>query len=110
MVGVPLGLLIGLLPGTFQWLILRRQVAGAGWWPLVNLGGLLVGFAGGFAVVRWGMVNAAHWLRPEDFPSAKALVLVGAVSGPLYAVVTWPPLARMLRRAGESSPTGRWGR
>jgi uncharacterized protein YneF (UPF0154 family) len=82
-VGVPLGLLIGLLPGTFQWLVLRRQVTGAGWWPLVNLAGLLVGLAGGFAVARWGMSDVVHWLRPEDFPSAKALVLVGAVSGPL---------------------------
>jgi hypothetical protein len=96
-VGVPLGLLIGLLPGTFQWLLVRRQVAGAGWWPFVNLGGLLVGFVGGFAVARWGMVDVVHWLRPEDFPSAKALVLVGAVSGPLYAAVTWPALARMRR-------------
>jgi hypothetical protein len=97
-VGVPVGVLIGLLPGTFQWLVLRRQVADAGWWPFVNLGGLLVGLAGAFAVVRWGLVDVVHWLRPEDFPSAKALVLVGAVTGTLYGVVTWPTLARLLRR------------
>jgi hypothetical protein len=40
------------------------------------------------------------WLRPEDFPSAKALVLVGAVTGILYAVVTWPVLTRLLHGSG----------
>jgi hypothetical protein len=93
-------ILIGLLPGTLQRLVLRRQVDRAGWWPLASLGGLAAGFGGGFAVVRWGMVNVVAWLRPEDFPSAKALVLVGAVTGILYAVVTWPVLTRLLHGSG----------
>jgi hypothetical protein len=95
--------LIGLAPGTLQWLVLRRRVHRAGWWPVASLGGFLVGFGGGFAVVRWGMVNVVHWLRPEDFPSAKALVLVGAVTGTLYGAVTWPTLARLLRRAAPAA-------
>jgi hypothetical protein len=100
-------ILIGLVPSTLQWLVLRRQVDRAGWWPLASLGGFAVGFGGGFAVVRWGMVNVVAWLRPEDFPSAKALVLVGAVTGILYGVVTWPVLARLLRRAAAATdPTG----
>jgi hypothetical protein len=90
-------ILIGLLPSTLQWLLLRRQVDRAGWWLLAGLGGFVAGLGGGFAVVRWGMVNVVAWLRPEDFPSAKALVLVGAVTGTLYAVVTWPVLTRLLR-------------
>jgi hypothetical protein len=93
-------ILIGLPPSTLQWLLLRRQVDRAGWWPLASLGGLVAGFGGGFAVVRWGMVNVVAWLRPEDFPSAKALVLVGAVTGTLYAAVTWPALTRLLRGSG----------
>jgi hypothetical protein len=95
-------ILIGLAPGTLQWLVLRQQVGRAGWWPLASVGGFAVGFGGGFAVVRWGLVEVVAWLRPEDFPSAKALVLVGAVTGVLYGVVTWPVLARLLRRAAAS--------
>jgi hypothetical protein len=100
-------ILIGLVPSTFQWLILRRAVDRAGWWPVASLGGFVVGFGGGFAVARWGMVNVVHWLRPEDFPSAKALVLVGAVTGTLYGTVTWPALARLLRRAAPAAGRSR---
>ncbi len=96
-------ILIGLVPSTAQWLVLRRQVDRAGWWPVAGLGGFAVGFGGGFAVARWGMVNIVHWLRPEDFPSAKALVLVGAVAGILYGAVTWPALTRLLRRAARAA-------
>lgn len=102
-------ILIGLVPSTAQWLVLRRQVDRAGWWPVAGLGGFAVGFGGGFAVARWGMVNVVHWLRPEDFPSAKALVLVGAVTGTLYAAVTWPALARLLRRAAPAAGGARTG-
>jgi hypothetical protein len=96
-------IMIGLVPSSLQWLVLRRQVGRAGWWPLASLGGFAVGFGGGFAVVRWGMVDVVHWLRPEDFPSAKALVLVGAVTGTLYALATWPTLARLVRHAAAAT-------
>jgi hypothetical protein len=92
-------LVLGLLPGTLQWLVLRRQLDRVGWWPVVSLAGLVVGFGVGFVVVRWGMVSVVSWLRPEDFPSAKALVLVGAVTGTLYGAVSWPALARLRRAA-----------
>jgi hypothetical protein len=108
-VGGPAGALCGLLPGAFQWLVLRRRGSGAGWWPLVSLCGLFAGLAGGFLVVRWGLVDVVHWLTPEDFPSAKALVLVGAVTGLLYAAVTWPLLSRLVAR-DRHEPSASQGR
>lgn len=41
--------------------------------------------------LRWWIpVNVPHWLTPYDFPSAKALVLVGALTGVVYGAVTAP--------------------
>ena len=44
------------------------------------------------------MTSVTGWLRPEDFPSAKAWVLFGAVTGAAYGIVTRPVLAGLLRR------------
>src|SRR5215470_15292061 len=38
------GVLVGLLPGTAQWLLLRRHVESATWWPGLTLVGLAAGF------------------------------------------------------------------
>jgi len=87
--------LLGLGAGLLQWLILRRQADRAYRWPLASLAGLVVGFGVGLVVVRLALVDVVHLLRPEDFPSAKALVLLGAVCGICYALVTWPILAAL---------------
>jgi glutamine amidotransferase-like uncharacterized protein len=79
--------------GAAQWLILRREFAGAHWWLLVNIGGLFIGFAVGFIVAK-----TVPWLAPTDFPSAGALGLVGAVAGPVYGAITWAYLAGLRRR------------
>jgi hypothetical protein len=92
------GVLVGLLPGTFQWLVLRRHVGSAAWWPGLTLLGLAVGFAAAFAVVRLGLVDVVPVFRDTDFPSGKVLAPVGAVAGAVYAVVIWPALARTLGR------------
>ena len=43
------------------------------------------------------MVNVTGWLRPEDFPSAKAWVVFGTVVGTLYGAMTGTVLSRLLR-------------
>jgi hypothetical protein len=95
LVGYPL---IALVLGGFQWLVLRGEVAGAGWWPVGNLGGLFVGLAIGIAVVTSTLVNIVHWLEPTDFPSAQVFALVGAIAGVAYGGFTWSALTRLNRR------------
>jgi hypothetical protein len=92
------GVLVGLLPGAFQWLVLRRHVESAAWWPGWTLLGLTVGFGAGLVVVRLGLVAVVPVLRETDFPSGKVLTLVGAVAGAVYAVVTGSALARTIGR------------
>jgi len=94
--------LVGLFPGTPQWLVLRRHVESAAWWPGLTLLGLAVGFSAGFLVVRLGLVDVVPAFRPEDFPSGKVLTLVGAVAGAGYGAVTGPQLARKLSRLRPS--------
>jgi hypothetical protein len=96
-VGLPL---LVLLLGSVQWWLLRREFDGAGWWPLVNMGGLLGGFLVGFAVAM-----IVPWLASTDFPSAQALWIVGAAAGPVYGAVTWPFLAQLRRRSAPSQAT-----
>jgi hypothetical protein len=104
-----LGMLIGLplvlaLFGGFQWLGLRRDVDAAGSWAFGNLGGILAGFGLGFVVVGpLGMLLDV--LRPTDYPSAKAFVLIGAVAGIVYGAVTWSVLAQLRRRAAPATIT-----
>ena len=81
-------LALGFLPVTFQWMILRRQVHRARRWLLGATGAFLVAAGVAAGVVRWGLVSVIGWLRPEDFPSAKASVSFGAVVGLLYGAMT----------------------
>ena len=91
--------LVVVLVGFGPWLILRREFSGAGWWPAVNIVGLVLAFAVGLAVAK-----TVPWLAPTQFPSAHALGLVGAVAGPIYGLVTWQFLTE-LRRGGPTSAT-----
>jgi hypothetical protein len=97
-VAVAAGVLVGLLPGTFQWLVLRRRVESATWWPGLTLLGLAAGFGAGFVVVRLGLVDVVPVFRDTDFPSGQVLAVVGAVAGAVYAVVIGPALSRILGR------------
>ena len=89
-------LVLSLLPGTLQWMMLRqRSGRRARSWPWVTL----AAFAGFFAaalVVRFGLVYLVPWLRPEDFPSAKAMICAGTVIGAVYGVSTMAALRRIL--------------
>jgi hypothetical protein len=77
-----------------QWLVFRRDCLGAGWWLLVNVGALVFALPIGFIAA-----SALPLIAPTDFPSAKALVIVAAVAGPIYAWLTWQFLAQLRRRA-----------
>lgn len=76
-----------------QWLVLRRDCAGAGWWLLVNAGAVAIALIAGFTAAK-----LVPFIVPTDFPSAKALVVVGAVAGPVYGSVTWLFLSTLRRR------------
>jgi hypothetical protein len=76
-----------------QWLVLHRDCVGARWWLLVNVGALAFALPVGFIAA-----NALPFIAPTDFPSAKALVIVGAVAGPVYGYVTWLFLGQLRRR------------
>ena len=86
--------LVVLSLGLAQWLILRLEFVGAGWWPIVNITGLFLGFSVGFVVAK-----LVPWLTPTQFPSAQALGLVSAIAGPIYGLVTWQFLTELRRGA-----------
>jgi hypothetical protein len=73
-------LAVGLLPVAFQWLVLRSQVDGAGWWMWGAGATFFLAAVAAFAVVRLGLVKIG-WLRLEDFPSSKSFVLIGMLIG-----------------------------
>jgi len=85
--------LIVLLLGAGQWRILRPVAEEAAWWPIVNFAALAAGLFAGFAIAQM-----APWLDPTDFPSPGALVVVGAVAGPVYGMLTGVFLAELRRR------------
>jgi hypothetical protein len=89
-------LALGFLPVTFQWMILRRQVHRARRWLLGAAGAFLVAAWVAAGVVRWGLVSVIRWLRPEDFPSAKAWVSFGTVAGLLYGAMTGTLLGQLV--------------
>ena len=97
---VPLSLALLALPPLFvlllgggQWLILRREAENAGWWPVVNAAALgAAGFLG------LSIAKLAPPIAGTQYPSARALLIVGAVSGPVYAWLSWQFLAQLRRR------------
>ncbi len=103
-VAVVATLALGLLPVTFQWMMLRRQVHRARWWLLGAAGSFLVAAGVAAGVVRWGLV-VIGWLNPEDFPSARAWVAFGAVVGLVYGTLTGRILGHLPRRAAAPTRT-----
>ena len=95
-------LLIGFLPGAFQWLSMPRHLRTGSRWPAITGLGLVLGFGCAFVLVRWGLVEVLPWLTPEDFPSAIAILLVGTVTGAVYGTVTRPGVVAMHSRTATS--------
>lgn len=93
-------LALGLLPVTFQWMMLHRQLPRAGRWLLGASGAFLGAAVVAAGVVRWGLVSVG-WLRPEDFPSAKSWVAFGAVVGLIYGASTVVILGMLQRRLDD---------
>ena len=73
LVNIVSGAVVGAAVGVLQWLVLRREVSGAGWWVLAS-------------IVGWVMGQAAH--------GAIGLPAVGAVSGAITGIA----LVRLLRQ------------
>jgi hypothetical protein len=86
-----------LLGGFAQWLALRRQTAGAGWWVATSTVGFLIGGIFGTAIAILGLGDALGGSYPAWIALNGVVYLVaGAVGG----AISSPVLARMLRRAG----------
>ncbi len=81
------------LPGTLQWLVLRRQARRAGWWVLAYAGGFLVAVAVSFPVMLI-VGRAAGW----NFPSAQAWSLAGLLVGLIDGAITGAVLVWLLRQ------------
>jgi hypothetical protein len=83
---------LGIIPGVLQWLLLRRKVAGMGWWAVLSS----VGLAAGFFLAMLPM-NMAGVDGPRVAPLfALGFALMGAVPGTLQ----WLLLRRRVSRAG----------
>lgn len=80
---------LGLAGGFTQWLVLRRRIAGTGWWMPAN--------ALGFPIALVIAVNTGTSL-PGD--SIAAPILIGVVFGLLSGIMPWLILRRQLARAG----------
>jgi hypothetical protein len=102
-VAVSVGL--GLVPSMAQWVAMRRFGFDARW-PATSTVALMLGLIVGFLVVRWGLVHVITWLTPEDFPSAKVLILVGGVTGTVYGAMT----GRYLKGTGRHRNPPEWRR
>jgi hypothetical protein len=94
LVGIPspilLGVLFGILSGILPWLVLRRQVARAGWWVPAHLLGSLVG--GAMGIVAFHVMALIGFYQ---FPWAAA----GAMFGAGLGAITGITLDRLLRQS-----------
>jgi len=79
-------IILGLAGGFMQWLVLRRRIAGTGWWvPASTLG---------FPVA---LVTAEGAMRLVGIPSP---ILLGVLFGILSGILPWLVLRRQVARAG----------
>lgn len=81
---VTMYLLIGLALGAAQWLLLRRRVAGAGWWIVANLFG-------------WGLV---YPLVGNSWNNLVEMMMLGLVPGTVTAIV----LGLLITRSAPPAP------
>ena len=76
-----LGVLFGILSGILPWLVLRRQVARAGWWVPAHLLGSLVG--GAMGIVAFHVMALIGFYQ---FPWAAAGAMFGAGLGAITGI------------------------
>lgn len=96
--------LVGVTIGAWQWLVLRRRVAGARWWPLCSAAGGVAFLLASRAVASTSFVKTVN---TESWWKAVAIVtaaMQGAAGGAAYALVTGLVLLWLLRdRRRESA-------
>jgi hypothetical protein len=80
--------LIGAVGGFMQWLVLRRQVAGVGWWVPASTLGFPVALVIAEGAMRLGGDSVA------------VPILLGVLFGILSGIMPWLVLRRQLARAG----------
>ena len=87
--------LCGAVGGFMQWLVLRRQIAGAGWWVLAST----LGFAIAPIAALAGVMAMSQVMSLDANPMA-APILLGVLFGILSAIMPWLVLRRQVARAG----------
>jgi hypothetical protein len=87
--------LFGAVGGFMQWLVLRRQIAAAGWWMLAST----LGFAIAPIAAIAGVMAMSQVMSLDGNPMA-APILLGVLFGVLSAIMPWLVLRRQLARAG----------
>ena len=65
-----IGMVIGVITGTLQWLLLRRSVPTIGWWVIVS------GLSWSAGLAMGGLLNEAFWGR----------ILAGMIAGTITGV------------------------
>lgn len=87
--------LFGAGGGFMQWLILRRQIAGAGWWVVASTLGFAIA-----PIAAIAGVMAVSQVMSLDGNSMAAPILLGVLSGVMSAIFPWLILRRQFAQAG----------
>jgi hypothetical protein len=87
--------LFGAVGGFMQWLVLRRQIAAAGWWVLAST----LGFAIAPIAAIAGVMAMSQVMSLDGNPMA-APILLGVLFGILSGILPWLVLRRQVARAG----------
>ena len=80
---------LGLVPGTLQWLLLRRQVARAGWWVLASTVSVLAAFTAGVAA------SSGVGLKESELVLG---LVAGIASGSVFGIMSGLVLGWLLRQ------------
>ena len=87
--------IFGLGGGFMQWLVLRRHIAGAGWWILAST----LGFAVAPIAAIAGVMAISQIMSLDSNPMT-APILLGVLFGVLSAIMPWLVLQRQVAGAG----------
>lgn len=92
------GAFLGVAGGFMQWLVLRRQIAGAGWWVLASTLGFAIAVV---AAMTYPVLSLADSLAFSlDGNPIAAPILIGVVFGVAGGILPWIVLRRKITRAG----------
>ena len=86
---------VGILLGTLQWLVLRRQVLRAFWWVPASCLGMVAGTVVGGLVAAVALSIVSGGLGQE--PGLTFTITTGFVGATLHAAITGSALIRLLQ-------------